>query len=46
MILCSLTGNFLDDEAAKHLSEGLKANETLTQLRYAAPRHFPTISTR
>ena len=33
--------NFLDAEAAKHLSEALKTNSTLQTLRYAAARPFP-----
>ena len=34
--MCSLSKNELDAEAAKYLSEGLKSNDSLTSLRYAA----------
>ena len=37
----SLDRNSIGAEGAKHLSEGLKANKTLTRLEYAAAHHFP-----
>ena len=37
----SLTRNKIGDEGAKHLSEGLKENKTLTKLEYAATLPFP-----
>ena len=39
-----MRSNQLDVEAAKHLSEGLKANKTLKTLRYADTRRCPTAS--
>ena len=36
-LVCSLSFNNLDAEAAKHLSEGLQANKGLTLLKYARP---------
>ena len=40
----SLQRNQLDAEAAKYLSEGLKENEALTSLEYAASRYLSTVS--
>ena len=36
---------FLDAQAAKHFSEGLKQNKALTSLKYAASHCLPTVST-
>ena len=36
--------NELGAEGAKHISEGLKANKTLTTLEYVAAHCFPTVS--
>ena len=40
-LLCSLTGNYLNAEAAKHLAEGLAKNGTLATLKYASSHPFP-----
>ena len=36
-LVCSLAGNEIGDEGATKLAEGLKANKTLTELKYATP---------
>ena len=36
--------NAIGAEGAMHISEALKTNSTLQTLKYAAARHFPTVS--
>ena len=45
MCVCSLSYNNLGADGAKHLSEGLAKNETLTALTYAAAHLDPLLLT-